>query len=147
MCDKQRKVYELLDMAISARKNCQKSDYVNHSLEDKWSLLIEHLEKNYLPYGSGFDAGVHVDEDVCVNGVKLVLTFDFHHMNEHGYYDGWTTHKAIITPYFDGIGVAIKGSLPKKYQHSREYFGDTIYEALLRTVKKAEIDKILTQGA
>lgn len=144
---KERKVYEILDTAITARSNLRASDIVRTEWEDKWDDLIHHLEKNYLPHGSGFDAGTHVIEEECVPGLKIVLNFGYHHIHEHGYYDGWTTHKAIITPYFDGIGVAIKGSLPKKYQHSREYFGDTIYEALIRTVEKAEIDKILTQGA
>lgn len=146
MCDKPRKLYEILDTAITAKKNCQKANVANFPWENKWSHLIEHLEKNHLPSGSGFDAGTQIAEDECVGGAKLVLTFDFHHMDEHGYYDGWTTHKAVITPCFDGINLSVRGGLPKKYRHSKEYFESTMYECLIKTIEKAEIDKILTQG-
>ena len=138
-----RKVYDILNVAVSARNNLERGNFYNAEWASKWDDLIRHIEKNYLPYGSGFDSGTEVNEDECVCGLRLVLTFGYHHMDEHGYYDGWTSHKAIVIPYFDGIGVKVKGALPKKYRHSREYFGDTIHNALTNTISQEEIDEIL----
>lgn len=55
-------------------------------------LLSELLD--LLPHGSGIDAGIKLNEDETKED-KIV--FDFH-MDENGYYDGWTEHKLIITP-------------------------------------------------
>jgi hypothetical protein len=60
--------------------------------EDK----IKELEER-LPYGSGFDAGSSVDMKKST-GQKIVIDTAFHHLDENGYYDGWTEHKVIITP-------------------------------------------------
>lgn len=56
-----------------------------------------HLVKEFMPSGSGIDAGTQMDYDQS-NPNKLVFTTSFHHMNEAGYYDGWTEHKVIVTP-------------------------------------------------
>ena len=140
---KERKVYEILDTAITARSNLRVSDIVRTEWENKWDDLIQHLEKNYLPSGSGFDAGTHVIEEECVPGLKIVLNFGYHHMDEHGYYDGWSHHKAIIIPYFDGIGIKLKGALPRKYRHSKEYFIDTLHTHLTSHILTKDIDRIL----
>lgn len=50
-----------------------------------------------MPSGSGIDNGTSFDFDKSKLN-KLIFTFDYHHMNEHGYYDGWTSHKAYVTP-------------------------------------------------
>lgn len=141
--ERKRYVYEVLDMAITAKKNCMKSAVISPEWESKWDDLIEHLQKKYLPHGSGFDCGTVVIEEECVNGLRLVLNFDYHHMDEYGYYDGWSSHKAVVVPYFDGIGVTIKGALPRKYRHSKEYFGDTIHYSLTKEIDQEEIDNIL----
>lgn len=46
-----------------------------------------------LPSGSGFDVGTLL---VSVTDQQIVLETDFHHMNEHGSYDGWTSHKVVV---------------------------------------------------
>lgn len=61
-------------------------------VEDK----INELEKR-LPYGSGFDAGSSVDLRKST-GQRIIIDTSFHHMDENGYYDGWTYHQVIITP-------------------------------------------------
>jgi len=88
------RVYEALANLLVAIKNCEKSG------NDEW--LVRHREnldkivKNYLPSGGGFDAGVTLDDESNEN--RLVLNANFHHMNDAGYYDGWTDHKVIVTP-------------------------------------------------
>ena len=55
------------------------------------------------PSGSGIDCGTKLDS--ASSPEKLIFFIEFHHMNEVGYYDGWTQHKLIITPslvfYYD----------------------------------------------
>ena len=139
----ERKVYEILDAAVIARRNCSYPIAPKPTWENKWDDLIQYICKNHLPSGSGFDCGTTVVEDECVSGKKLVLKFDYHHMDEHGYYDGWSSHKVIVTPYFDGISVTVKGALPRKYRNDKEYFGDTLMHHLTSTIAQSKIDEIL----
>lgn len=58
-----------------------------------------------LPNGSGFDQGVKLNLPACSTRLlkeKIVFEFSFHHLNENGYYDGWTDHTLIIRPAFQG---------------------------------------------
>jgi hypothetical protein len=57
---------------------------------------------DWLPSGSGIDSGTKVDSE-RTHAERLVLTFGFHHMNEGGYYCGWTEHTAVITPSFRSV--------------------------------------------
>ena len=72
--------------------------YHNANKEYKGQAMdqIRELEEK-LPYGSGFDAGSAVDLSKST-GQKIVIDTSFHHMNENGYYDGWTDHQVIVTP-------------------------------------------------
>lgn len=58
---------------------------------------IEHLVKEHMPSGSGFDNGTRIDLDRS-HADKLVFTTAFHHMNAGGFYDGWTEHTVTVTP-------------------------------------------------
>lgn len=51
--------------------------------------------KQYGPSGSGIDCGTRL---VKGNDNRLVLEFDFHHMDSNGVYDGWTHHTVHVTP-------------------------------------------------
>lgn len=50
-----------------------------------------------LPSGSGWDNGTEIDE-IATSPTRLVLYGSFHHMDEYGYYDGWTDHQIVVTP-------------------------------------------------
>ena len=54
------------------------------------------LTKLYLPSGSGLDQGTFIDSSSSAN--RLVFGTAFHHMNEHGFYVGWSHHQIIVTP-------------------------------------------------
>lgn len=58
--------------------------------------LCEWVRKN-MPRGSGIDCGTELDMDRS-NPNKLVFIVSYHHMDEHGGYDGWTEHKIIVVP-------------------------------------------------
>lgn len=87
--------YSKLANLFVAHENCVKLG--NKEWEITHREKLEEFIKNYLPHGSGFDSGTKFLWDES-NRNKLVFSADFHHMNEGGYYDGWTEHKVIITP-------------------------------------------------
>ena len=79
-----------------------------------------------LPHGSGIDAGIKFDWEGSKKD-KLIFTFGYHHLNEGGYYDGWTEHKLILTPsFFGGYDMKITGinrNMIKDYLY--DMFSDT----------------------
>lgn len=83
---------------------------------------------NELPHGSGIDSGVKFDSDSSKPD-KLIFTFGFHHLNENGYYDGWTEHKILITPTLQyGYEMKITGrnrNMVKDYLY--QLFNDVFY--------------------
>ena len=40
---------------------------------------------------------------------KLVFDTAFHHMNDHGYYVGWTEHRVTVRPSFYGLDIKVSG--------------------------------------
>lgn len=80
-----KKVYQAIASAISALPR----DWA----EERLNLI----EREYLPSGSGLDAGCQILVDESHKD-RIVIQADFHHMNEVGFYDGWTSHKIIVTP-------------------------------------------------
>jgi hypothetical protein len=80
---------------VAARLNCLASN--NTEWEAKHEAEIIRLVYQYLPSGAGFDGGTKIDFDAST-GEKLVFDTSYHHMNEGGFYDGWTEHRVIVTP-------------------------------------------------
>lgn len=103
---------------FTAYKNCQKVN--NLDWEFKHKDAIELMLYN-LPSGSGLDNGVKFDWNNSTSE-KLVFTFSYHHLNEDGYYTGWTDHKLVITPSLAfGININITG---KDKNGVKEYLTD-----------------------
>lgn len=75
------------------------------------------------PSGSGIDAGIHLlpGQDMPR---RLVFACDFHHMDEHGGYSGWTNHTAVVTPTFSGIDVRITG---RDRNQIKDHLGELIH--------------------
>ena len=61
----------------------------------KHRARIVELCRDYLPSGSGFDGGCTLDFENS-NPDKLVFFALFHHMNEGGFYDGWTDYRVTV---------------------------------------------------
>lgn len=101
-----RKIYQALATFIDARANCERSGNI------EWHARHEERAEAIVadgPSGSGIDNGTRIDWERST-GDKIVLTFGFHHMDEHGYYDGWNDYQAVVTPsLIHGIQVTIKG--------------------------------------
>jgi hypothetical protein len=102
-----RYLYSELAHLVSARRNCEKTG--STEWRDKHEDSIGNLCREYLPSGSGFDAGSHIDLDAS-HAEKLVFTTSYHHMNNGGYYDGWTEHTVTVTPSFiGGFNIRVSG--------------------------------------
>lgn len=89
-----RKRYREFAAKLAAYNNCLKSN--NSEWESKHREWIERECKNG-PSGSGIDCGTRFDWDKSTPE-KLVFVMDYHHMNDAGYYDGWTNHTLTVTP-------------------------------------------------
>ena len=73
------------------------------------------------PSGSGFDAGTTLNEEKSTQN-RLVFDTAFHHMDDHGGYDGWTEHQVIVTPdLIVGFDVRVTG---KNKRDIKDYIGD-----------------------
>jgi hypothetical protein len=88
------KFYQEIAKCLMAYHNCVRAN--NSEGTHNWADKIDDLTKIYLPSGSGFDSGTKFDWGRSTHN-KLVFNTAFHHMDEHGGYDGWTEHDVIIT--------------------------------------------------
>lgn len=73
-----------------------------------WEALLDVIERKALPSGSGFDSGTTIDRSV-VFSKEFRLVTSFHHMSEHGYYDGWTDHVVAVKPDWNGVEIDVSG--------------------------------------
>lgn len=94
--------------------------------QDRLAQLVD-----LLPSGSGIDSGTKLES---ADASKIVLSAGFHHMNDGGYYDGWTHHKITIRPRFDGIDVTISG---RNRNDIKEYLHQTYHHALSAQVTES----------
>ena len=90
-----RKAYVVIANKFQAFLNCVKSG--NAEFQILHSDSIEFIVQEEFPSGSGFDDGTKFNFDES-KPERLVFDTGFHHMNENGYYEGWTEHKVIVTP-------------------------------------------------
>lgn len=97
---------------------------------DDAESVLDYIEKNLLPSGSGVDSGTQIDRDKSNPG-KIVLSTSYHHMDEGGCYDGWTEHTVIVTPSFSGFDLRITG---RNRNDIKDYLGDRYYHALAEKI-------------
>ncbi len=98
----------------------------NNSIENAENLVAEHF-----PSGSGFDSGTTIEWDECKYN-KIVLRADFHHIDDNGFYCGWSEHKIVIKPSFTfGYDLVITG---KNRRGIKEYIGDIIHGILQKDI-------------
>lgn len=119
------KIYREITSTLVAIANCRKAG--NNGWLERHEKTLDDIARNYLPRGSGIDRGTTIDREAS-NENKLVLTFSFHHMDEHGFYCGWTDHKCIVTPsLLRGIDIRITG---RDRNHVKEYLYNVFDYAL-----------------
>ena len=123
-------LYQIIASKFQARLNCLESG------NDRWAPLhlasIERLVREHLPSGSGFDSGSKFNH---VDSRPECLLFDtsFHHMNQDGFYDGWTHHQVRVFPSLaHGFRLTISG---KNKNEIKEYIDEMFSEALRRELE------------
>jgi len=94
------KLFKILAQTIGAYKRCRDKAAIGGTNEE-WGAKHEKraldLVHEHFPHGSGFDSGTTLDLDVSTEE-KIVFSTSFHHMNQHGSYDGWTEHTVTVRP-------------------------------------------------
>ena len=88
-------LYRQLASTIEARLNCEQSG--NAEWFARHTDSIKQMVDDLMPSGSGWDSGTKIDLDNS-HADKLVFYGSYHHMNDGGYYDGWTEHTITVTP-------------------------------------------------
>lgn len=120
-----RIVYKQLATLVQARRNCLATN--NTEWFEKHTELIRLLIRDFMPSGSGWDHGTTLDLDKS-HGDKLVFGGAYHHMNDAGYYDGWTQHHVTVKPSLQfGYCIRIDGS---NRNDIKDYLVDTFAQAL-----------------
>lgn len=133
-----RTVYVEIASALDAMRRCNR-DHEKPGFNHLYEWIKRHedravtLTREYMPSGSGFDNGTHIYLRECQND-KLVFMVSFHHMDENGYYDGWTEHKIVVTPSLvHGLNIRITG--PNR-NDIKEYLAEAFRDALTSTFEQ-----------
>ena len=87
------KLYQKIIQTRKALEACEKAG--NIKAYNSHCETLQGIHKNYLPSGSGFDGQITIEE---ATDKKLVIRFDWHILNDNGYYDGWLDLLLIVTP-------------------------------------------------
>ena len=118
------KLYKRIATALEARRNCEKTG--NELWFDNWTDTLDKAI-GQLPHGSGLDGKTELSELSTPN--KLIVTAEYHCMNENGYYDGWINLTIAVIPSltFD-FELKITGRFGK-YQDVKDYLYDIFNEA------------------
>lgn len=90
-----QRIYQAIASLLLAINNCERVG--NHEWEVIHHERIEKIVSDHLPSGGGFDAGTSLNFDLSKPD-RLVFDTSFHHMNGHGYYEGWTQHQVVVKP-------------------------------------------------
>lgn len=122
-------IYQHIARSLRALRTCEQriadpSRDCNEN-DSHWATrqkqAIERIVRNDAPSGSGIDCGTAFDFDAS-KPERLVFSFEFHHMNDVGMYNGWTEHRAIVKPSLaNGIDLRLTG-------HNRNDVLDYLHE-------------------
>jgi hypothetical protein len=120
-----RPVYQQIALTLKAIENCRTRG------DQGWLERLHNLVAEHMPRGSGFDNGTFLFDRSTPN--KLMFSTSFHHMDEHGGYDGWTGHTVTVTPSLAfGFEIKING---RDRNDIKEYIIEEFDRALREEVK------------
>lgn len=118
---------------ILAIQNCQKPGFNGHpDYPAKHVEALETLARDYLPRGSGFDSGSTFDVDASRSDC-LVIHTSFHHMDDNGYYCGWSDHVVRVRANLAlDFTISVSG---RNVRDIKDYIADTFSAALSEIVE------------
>ena len=127
-----RPLVQILASTVNALFKCNASG--NADGRRRHEDTLAELCRNFMPSGSGIDSGTVLDTDASLRsaGEKLHFTLEFHHLNDGGYYDGWTQHKLTVTPSLF-LGPKLRFSGPDR-NHIKEYLHEVYASALSQEI-------------
>jgi len=115
-------LYQLIALVGNALRRATNNG--NEEWQQAWQELLEKCEE-LLPSGSGFDEGTTIE---YAGSDKIVLRTSYHHMDEHGYYDGWTEHTVTVIPSLaHGFDIRVGG---RNRNGVKEYIADVFFDVL-----------------
>ena len=123
-------VYQVIARSFDQYKRCIETN--NAEWRDKSVARINDLCESYLPHGSGFDNnGTCFDFQRSLPD-KLVFMAEYHHTDENGFYDGWTSHDIIVRSSLAfGIYIRITGSNRDEFKdYAHELFDSALNELI-----------------
>ena len=92
---------------------------------------LDELSK-LLPSGSGIDSGCTIDEEKSTKN-KIIIHSSFHHMDENGFYCGWSNFDIIVTPdllYEFNLKIVGRKAIYPAFSDTKEYLYSVFYDAL-----------------
>jgi hypothetical protein len=135
-----RPLYQHIASRLQAIENCEKAG--NTEWLGKHRDALAWLVKEYMPSGGGIDNGTSLYDKATDN--RLVFGTMYHHMNEGGYYDGWTDHTVIVTPSLTGgIDLRITG---RDRNDIKEYLHQVFFGALTEEIEDNDPRLLLAMG-
>lgn len=126
---KQIKRVVAIAKAVGCLQRCQANN--NQEWATKHANALLELMAS-APHGSGIDRGTRLSTEA--NSEHLQFEVAYHHMNDGGYYDGWTEHVLHVTPSFEHGFICrftgsnrndIKSYLSDVYN---DWLGEEVYE-------------------
>lgn len=109
---------------IQAIRNCEANG------NKEWlATHTKALHAISLPSGAGFDRGTIIDIHASTPS-RLVFQTAFHHMNDVGYYDGWTEHTVTAVATFGTPEIKVSGS----NSEFKDYIGHVFHDLLTTEV-------------
>ena len=130
-----RPLYQVIAATLEAARNCERTG--NTEWMQRHIERIDSLVKEHMPSGSGFDSGAQFETyEQIVDGKpeRLVIQTSFHHMNDGGFYDGWTDHDVIVTPSLaHGFSIRVTG---KNRNDIKDYIAEVFHAALSTPVSQ-----------
>lgn len=118
----------VLASTLEAWENCRKND--NREWAGKHDATLTSLCQKHLPSGSGFNIGTTFVRSSS-STTKLVFNAPYHHMDEHGHYDGWTEHVVTVRPTFTGLDIKVSG---RDRNGIKDYIHEVFYTALTKVI-------------
>ncbi len=106
------KVYQLLSWLVN---------------REDWTAA-KKVVKEHMPSGSGVDNGTSLDL-ARSRPDRLIFATSFHHMTEHGMYDGWTEHEVIVIPLYCAMEFSIRVT-GRNRNDIKEYLHELFRDAL-----------------
>ena len=137
----ERTLAEAIASRVLARRDCI-ADAANYTADSpmratRLEWVRRHKEegdalaRECLPSGSGFDNGSAIDWERS-NADRLVFTTAFHHMDDAGFYDGWTEHSVTVRASLAlGLVVTVSG---RDRNGVKDYIAESFALALRKTV-------------